>query len=53
MNPHSFFIHSTSKEEILQIINSLQQGKASGPNSIPDVILQLIKFEIAGPIADN
>ena len=48
---NSFFIRPTNKDEILTTIESFQQGKSSGPNSIPDKILQLIKFEIAEPLS--
>ena len=51
-NNSSFFIKPSDKNEIIQIISSFQQGKSLGPNSFPDRILQLIKFEIAEPLAE-
>ena len=49
---HSFFINSTDKYEIIDIINKNSNNKASGPNSIPNIILHLIKLIIAKPLAD-
>ena len=51
-NNYSFFIKPTDKTEIIQLINSMQQGKSVGPNSFPNRILQLIKYEIAEPLAE-
>ena len=47
----TFFISPTDKNEILDIINSLNMNKASGPNSIPPRILLLIKTQLAKPLA--
>ena len=49
---HSFFIKSTDKYEIIDIINKNLNNKASGPNSIPNLIIHLIKLIIAKPLAD-
>ena len=37
------FLRPTSKEEINNIISSLNSNKVSGPNSMPDRILFLLK----------
>ena len=42
-NLNLFFINPTNQGEILEIINSLDNSKASGPSSIPYKILHLIK----------
>ena len=46
-NPKSFFVSSTSPTEIALIIDSLNNNKSSGPNSIPVCILKLIKHDIS------
>ena len=46
------FLKSTSKEEIGNIISSLNSDKAPGPNSIPYRILFLLKNEISMQLAD-
>ena len=51
-NENSFFFRPTNKDEILLTINKLESGKSSGPNSIPSTILELIKYEIASPLAE-
>ena len=51
-NEKSFFFRPTNKEEILLTINNLKSGKSSGPNSIHSSILDLIKFELASPLAE-
>lgn len=45
--PNSFFFSATSQNEIYKIIISLNKSKASGPFSIPSVILNTIPLEIA------
>ena len=40
------FLETTDKEEIANIVSSLNSKKASGPNSIPYRILFLLKNEI-------
>ena len=50
-NQHSFFIQPTNREEVVLIISTLTQGKASGPNSLPNEILQMLKSDIAIPLA--
>ena len=48
----SFFVKATNKYEIVDTITSNINNKASGPNSIPNEILLLIKESIAKPLAD-
>ena len=43
---------TTDKEEIANIISSLNSNKASDPNSIPDRILFLLKNEISKQLGD-
>ena len=45
-------LQPTDKEEITNIISSLNSSKASGPNSIPYRILFLLKNEISKQLAD-
>ena len=49
---NSFFIHPTNKDEIADIISSLDKNKSVGPYSIPNNILILLKNEISNPLAD-
>ena len=51
-NGNSIFLEATDKEEIANIISSLNSNKASGPNSIPYRILLLLKNEILKQLAD-
>ena len=51
-NPHSFFVRPTNKKEILEIISNLSDGKANGHNSYPNLILKLMKMELAEHLAD-
>ena len=46
------FLQPTDKEEIANIISSLNSCKAFGPNSIPYRILFLLKNEILKQLAD-
>ena len=48
----TLFLQPTDKEEIANIISSLNSNKASGPNSIPYRILFLLKNEISKQLAD-
>ena len=48
----TIFLQPTDKEEIANIISSLNSSKASGPNSIPYRILFLLKNEILKQLAD-
>ena len=48
----TIFPQPTDKEEIANIISSLNSSKASGPNSIPYRILFLLKNEISKQLAD-
>ena len=49
---YSLFIKPTTKYEIIDTITGNINNKASGPNSIPNEILLLIKESIAKPLAD-
>ena len=48
----TIFLQPTDKEEIANIISSLNSNKASGPNNIPYRILFLLKTEISKQLAD-
>ena len=48
----TLFLQPTDKEEIVNIISSLNSNKASGPNSIPYRTLFLLKIEILKQLAD-
>ena len=48
----TLFLQPTDREEIVNIISSLNSNKASGPNSIPYRILFLLKNEILKQLAD-
>ena len=48
----TIFLQPTDKEEIANIISSLNSSKASGPNSIPYRILFLLKNKISKQLAD-
>ena len=48
----TIFLHPTDKEEIANIISSLNSNKASGPNSLPYRILFLLKNEISKQLVD-
>ena len=48
----TIFLQPTDKEEIANIISSLNSNKASGPSSIPYRILFLLKNEILKQLAD-
>ena len=48
----TLFLQPTDREEIVNIISSLNSNKASGPNSIPYRILYLLKNEILKELAD-
>ena len=50
-NPKSIAFYRTDKEEIIKTISEFKPGKACGPTSIPIEILQIIKLEIATPLA--
>ena len=51
-NGNSIFLQPTDKEEIANIISSLNSNKASGPNSVPYIIFLLLKNEISKQLAD-
>ena len=46
-NSSTIFLQPTDKEEMANIISSLNSDKASGPNSVPNRIVFLLKNEIA------
>ena len=46
-NSSTIFLQPTDKEEIANIISSLNSNKASGPDSIPYRILFLLKNDIS------
>ena len=48
----TIFLQPTDKEEITNIISSLNSNNASGPNSIPYRILFLLKNGISKQLAD-
>ena len=48
----TLFLQPTGREEIVNIISSLNSNKTSGPNSIPYRILFLLKNEISKQLAD-
>ena len=48
----TIFLQPTDKDEIANIISSLNSDKASGPDSIPYKILFLLKNEISKQLAD-
>ena len=48
----TIFLQPTDKEEIANIISSLNSNKASGPNSVPYRILFLLKNETLKQLAD-
>ena len=50
-NDSTVFLQPTDKEEIANIISSLNSSKASSPNSIPYRILFLLKNEISKQLA--
>ena len=51
-NEYSFFMNPTDQNEIINIINKLNINKSTGPHSIPNNILNLIKFNIAEPLSE-
>ncbi|XP_065675763.1 uncharacterized protein LOC136091972 [Hydra vulgaris] len=51
LNSDSLFIKPTEKNEIISVILSLNDGKASGPNSIPTFILKLLANDISSVLA--
>ena len=48
----TIFLQPTDKEEIANIISSLNSNKTSGPNSIPYRVFFLLKNEISKQLAD-
>ena len=50
-NMNSFFISPGAHSEIEDIIISLKNGKSTGPFSIPEKLLKLVKCDIPRPLA--
>ena len=50
-NSSSFFITPTNKDEVIDILNTFDINKSTGPHSIPNNILHGIKHIIAEPLA--
>ena len=48
----NFFFNSVTANEIVLIIHSLENSKATGPHSIPTEILKLIKANICHPLKE-
>ena len=46
-NLNSIFLSPTSTEEVLNCINNINSNKATGPNSIPPKILNLLKHDLS------
>ena len=51
-NGNTIFLQPADKEQIANIISSVNSNKASGPNSIPYRILYILKKEISKQLAD-
>jgi len=51
-NQHSLIFENTSQEEIIDIINSLDESKSSGPCNIPIKIIKISKNLIAKSLSD-
>ena len=51
-NVQSFFIFPTDSTEVYKLITSMKNGKASGPNSIPSVVLKQLNNEISVILAN-
>ena len=49
---HSLFLEPVDSEEIIHIIDSIDNSKASGPHSIPTDILKMIKCNISIPLRE-
>ena len=49
---NSFFLNPTTKEEVEDIISTMKNNKATGPNSIPTKILKDLKNSLAQPLSD-
>ena len=49
---HNFLFKSVDSNEVIFIIDSLENNKATGPNSIPTEILKIIKYNICYPLKE-
>jgi hypothetical protein len=50
--PHSFLISPTNPQEIIDIVNTLDESKSSGPCSVPTKLLKLARHELAIPFSE-
>ena len=50
--PQSFFLSPTNPYEIKDIINNLDDSKASGPCKIPILLIKIAVDEISGPLSE-
>ena len=50
--PNSFLISPTNPQEISDLINSLDDSKASGPCSVPIQMLKLARHKLSIPLND-
>ena len=50
--PNSFLISTTNPQEISDIINHLDDSKATGPCSVPIKLLKLVRHELSIPFSD-
>ena len=48
----SFFVSSTDKTKIENVISSLDSNKSVGPNSIPTKVLKLLKNDISSQLSE-
>ena len=51
-NIHSFFLSPTDSTEVSNLILSLKNGKAAGPNSIPTLVLKHLINEVSVVLAN-
>ena len=52
-NDRSLFLSNVTPEKIQTLINSLQEGKAVGPYSIPIKLLKMISLQISLPLSNH
>ena len=50
--PHSLILSPTSPQEIINIINTIDESKSSGPSSIPTKLLKLVSNEISPVLSE-
>ena len=51
-NENNFFSTPTDPTEVFDVISSLRGNKASGPNSIPHDVLQMVRADICEPLSN-